>query len=269
MNGVTAIASLVTLLVGGAVGYGINQVGEPSEIRGNQFGRAQMVDMTMPDPIDYVSTRPAVSALPASDLSEAEESGLIFMREEEKLTRDVYMTLYDKWGLRIFSNIAQSEQTHTEAVRDLLVKYDVTDPVTDDSIGVFADPILQNLYDDLVEQGSVSIEEALKVGALIEDLDISDLQEEVAKTDNEDIQLVYENLMRGSRNHLRAFTKQLESYSESYDPQYLSQDEYDEIVGSERETGNGMSSGQGGQGARGGAGQGRSGGGVGRGWGGR
>jgi len=41
-----------------------------------------------------------------------EQKDLTFMREEEKLAQDVYTFLASKWNLRIFSNIARSEQTH-------------------------------------------------------------------------------------------------------------------------------------------------------------
>jgi|GEM_PF-280096 len=206
------------------------------------------INYSVPDPIDYVSVRPGVAALPNEDISQAEKDGLLFMREEEKLARDVYMTLYEKWGLPIFANIAQSEQTHTEAVRSLLVKYDIADPVIDDSVGVFVNSELQKLYDDLTAQGLGSPEGALTVGAIIEDLDISDLEVQIGLTDNEDIALVYENLLRGSRNHLRAFTRQLAMNGESYEPQYISHSEYDEIIATNRETGSGSGMGRGGRG---------------------
>lgn len=215
---------------------------------------------------DFVSVRPGVASLPVEELSTVEESGLIFMREEEKLARDVYLTLYEKWVQKIFNNIAQSEQTHTEAVRGLLEKYDITDPVTDDTVGVFANAELQTLYDQLVEEGSESLVAALRVGATIEDLDIKDLEDNLALTDNEDIAMVYENLQRGSRNHLRSFVSQLEAQGASYEPQYISEDEYESIISSEKETGDGASRGWGGgQGHGGGQGQGGQGGGMGRG----
>jgi hypothetical protein len=155
---------------------------------------------TVTNAADFVSLRPAIIALPNQTISDIERSGLVFMREEEKLARDVYSMLYDKWGMQIFSNIAQSEQTHTEAVQTILTKYSISDPVTDDTVGVFVNTDLQKLYNELTAQGALSIEEALKVGAQIEDLDIADLQKQIALTDNDDIKLVYENLMRGSRN---------------------------------------------------------------------
>jgi hypothetical protein len=154
--------------------------------------------------------------------------------------------LYDKWGLQIFSNISQSEQTHTEAVRTIIAKYNLEDPVTDDTIGVFVNSDMQKLYNELTAKGLVSLEEALVVGATVEDLDIADLQKLIAETDNDDIKLVYENLLRGSRNHLRAFTSQLSSRNSTYTPQYITQSDFDTITSSDQEKGS--KSGAGGRG---------------------
>jgi hypothetical protein len=158
------------------------------------------------------------------------------MREEEKLARDVYLTLYNKWHLQVFSNIARSEQKHMDAMKALIDKYGLTDPVVDDSVGVFSDPQMQELYTQLVNQGSNSIVDALKVGATIEDLDIKDL-EDVKTTDNDDVRFVYNNLEKGSRNHLRAFVGVLDRYGASYSPQYISEDYYEEIISTPRERG--------------------------------
>ena len=174
---------------------------------------------------------------PAGTLSDAEKNGILYMREEEKLARDVYKTLYDKWGLQIFANIASSEQTHMEAVKLLIDKYGLEDPAENKGVGEFSNAELQKLYNDLVAEGSKSIEDALKVGAMIEEIDILDLKKHISETDKEDIKLVYENLMKGSRNHLRAFTSTLSKYGVTYEPQYLSREEYTEIVESPMEKG--------------------------------
>ena len=145
-----------------------------------------------------------------SVLSIEEEQGLIYLREEEKLAHDVYVSLYQTWGLNIFQNIANSEATHTAAIKTLLDRYGISDPVGSNPVGVFTNPDLQALYTRLVADGSKSLVDALKVGAAIEELDIKDLQTHLAETDNLEIELVYENLMRGSQNHLRAFTSTLE-----------------------------------------------------------
>jgi hypothetical protein len=169
--------------------------------------------------------------LPASTLDDAEVEGLLYMREEEKLARDVYLTLYEKWGLPIFQNITNSEQRHMDAVKTLLDRYDIEDPAAGNDVGVFANPALQELYDQLIQQGSQSVADALRVGAAIEEIDILDLEERIAQTDKADIRRVYENLMRGSRNHLRAFASNLDRRAgETYRPQYLSQAAYESIV---------------------------------------
>ncbi len=178
-----------------------------------------------------------VANLPMQELSTEEKLGLIKMREEEKLARDVYQVLYEKWNHRVFNNIAQSEQRHMDAVKVLLDKYGMTDPITNSSRGVFTDPELQKLYTSLVEQGSQSLVEALKVGATIEDLDIKDLYDFLEQTDNTDIKIVYQNLVKGSRNHMRAFVSQLSLNGASYDAQFLSAAQIDDIVASPRERG--------------------------------
>ncbi|GAB6189819.1 DUF2202 domain-containing protein [Marinitoga arctica] len=173
---------------------------------------------------------PVVESLPVQELSSNELDGLLQMREEEKLARDVYLTLYDMWGIKTFYNIAQAEQTHMNAVKTILDKYDIEDPITDYTVGVFKNEELQKLYYDLVEEGKKSIISALKVGATIEDLDIYDLNQLLSETDNEDIKVVYENLKKGSENHMRAFVGVLGRYNESYKAQYISPEELTEIL---------------------------------------
>jgi hypothetical protein len=228
---ITIIAALTIGLAGGW-SYG-NQ--STQQTTAGQIKNTNPNDLMVAE--DFVSLRPSLAAIPSESLSETELSGLQFMREEEKLARNVYSTLYEKWGLPIFSNIAQSEQTHTEAVRDLLEKYNQPDPVIDDTVGVFVNTDLQKLYTDLTSRGLTSVAAALQVGAQIEELDIRDLATEIAKTDNQDILFVYENLSRGSRNHLRSFISQLSSRDESYTPQYITQEEFDTIISDTQERG--------------------------------
>ena len=164
-------------------------------------------------------------------VTEEEIADLEYMREEEKLARDVYLSLYDVWGLGIFSKIAESEQTHTDAVRAKMEKYGLTDPVIDDTVGSFVNQDLQVLYDALVEQGSQSEEDALFVGCAIEEIDMIDLQEAIDRAEHRDIARIYQNLMRGSENHLRAFVGQVESRGIVYTPRYISQETADQILG--------------------------------------
>lgn len=194
-------------------------------------------DLTVPLSSDTMSLSPRIDALPKESVDETERADLLFVREEEKLARDVYTQLAARWQLRIFDNIAQSEQTHTEAVRALLERYEIADPAAVTVVGEFADTELAALYAQLIAQGGESEVAALRAGALIEEFDIADLMMRIEHTDNADIRLVYENLLRGSRNHLRSFHAQLAARSETYAPQYLSTAAYEAIVSTSRETG--------------------------------
>lgn len=141
-------------------------------------------------------------------LTADEVKWLKYLREEEKVARDVYTYLYSKWGALIFKNIAASEQKHMDAIKNLMMKYGVSDPAAGNGYGVFTNQELQVLYDKLIVDGSVSKRAALEVGVLIEELDIGDLEEAMSATTHNDIKNVYSNLLQGSFNHLAAFESQ-------------------------------------------------------------
>ncbi len=173
----------------------------------------------------------ALDRIPVGDPGEEEIAALIFMREEEKLAHDVYTAMYDQYGLKIFVNIAASELKHTEAIKMLLDRYGLEDPVGENGPGEFTNEDLQTLYNDLIESGSQSLIDALLVGLAIEEIDILDLEEAMAGTELPDLLMVYGNLLKGSHNHLRAFVSVYESQTgEVYAPRWLGQEAYDEIL---------------------------------------
>jgi hypothetical protein len=190
-------------------------------------------------------------------LSDNEIADLLYMREEEKLAHDVYIALYDVWGMNVFQNIAAGEQMHTDSVLGLLNNYGLTDPVGSNPAGVFVNADLQALYDQLVASGSQSLADALRVGAAIEEIDILDLDEAIAETGQADIAQVYQSLRAGSENHLRAFVSTLERQTgATYQPQYLSPELYAAIISGTQSPGNGNSGGNGNGNGRGGNGNG-------------
>ncbi|MBN2132295.1 MAG: DUF2202 domain-containing protein [Sedimentisphaerales bacterium] len=155
----------------------------------------------------------------ATQLSEAEIADVLFMREEEKLARDVYLALAELWDCPIFTNIAVAEQRHMDALGLLIVKHDLDDSIVDDTRGVFATPEFANLYAAYIETGSASLLDALSVGLEIEELDIEDLEQALETVQASDVQWVFENLLRGSYNHLRAFSRAVATGGESCDLQ--------------------------------------------------
>jgi len=170
-------------------------------------------------------------------LTQEEQDSIIWMRSEEKLARDVYITLGKQWDIVQFKKIARSEQRHMNALKRLILLYKLPDPIEDNTVGVFSSAHFQELYNELTTLGSSSVVDALTVGATIEDLDIKDLEDCLSQTTKPLIIKIYGNLMRGSRNHLRAFVKGLENNDATYTPQYISQEEFDEIISTPIERG--------------------------------
>lgn len=164
-------------------------------------------------------------------LSEQEKADLLFLREEEKLARDVYIYSYNKYGLNIFNNITNSEQSHMSSVLTLLNKYGLPDPITNNEAGIFTNSELQTLYNELTSISNISLTKALEVGANIEDLDIRDIDTFKSHTTKSDLISIYDRLACGSRNHMRSFVSQLENYI----PIYISQSQFYAIINSSNE----------------------------------
>lgn len=174
---------------------------------------------------------PSTNAVPTAALTEAEVRDLLLMREEEKLARDVYLTLGEKYNQRVFVNIPRAEQQHMESMLGLLKAYGLEDPSAAEP-NRFNNATLQKLYAELVARGSKSAEEAYLVGALVEELDIRDLMEAMKRTNKENIRAVYENLLGGSTRHLNAFVRNYEAVSgKTYRAQKLTQTQVDGMLG--------------------------------------
>ena len=177
-------------------------------------------------------------------LTQPEVDEALYMREEEKVARDVYLGLSSFWQsqvgdvpvVTIMSNIAQSEQTHMNKMAEVLACYGLTDPVDSaETQGVFLNPKLAELYQTLVAQGQQGQLEALKVGGLIEEVDMIDLQHSIDLSQQAYTDSVYADLMCGSRNHLRSFAGQIKLMTGTYTAQVLPQSEVDAIVNSPME----------------------------------
>jgi len=164
----------------------------------------------------------AVSAQ-TTTLCHKEKDAIVYMREEEKLARDVYNLLHEKWNINPFENIRQSEQKHIDRMEALILDYGLADPVVKngDKPGVFTNPFFQEQYHQLVKSGSQSITEALKAGAQIEELDIADLEKRIAQITNATILTQFNYLKQSSENHLRAFSRRLKVTGVNYEPVIL------------------------------------------------
>ena len=181
----------------------------------------------------YAANGPDSGKSVLTTLSSVETTDLTFLREEEKMARDIYLILYDAWGLTTFSNIANSEQSHMDAILKLLRTYRLADPAAGKLIGEFSNPDLQDFFDALLNKGMLSDLDALQVGGIIEETDIRDLVGAIERSSKADIDATYEVLLCGSRNHLRAFARNLESMTgQPYVAQVVAQDVVDTILSS-------------------------------------
>ncbi len=194
-------------------------------------------------------------------LTNVNSQDLMRMWEEEKLARDVYISLAKTSNLPIFRNISSAESRHMQALEQLLRASGANSSALNSAHGVFVVPEHQQLFKVLVASGSRSPLDAVMVGAKVEEMDIADLQRLLAKTTNAQVRQVLEHLMRGSRNHLRAFASQISQQGATYNAEFLSQAEFNRIATSPAEKGQGRNSGTKGQGrqGQGAKGQGRQG----------
>jgi hypothetical protein len=167
-------------------------------------------------------------------LTEQEKADLLFMREEEKLARDIYLSAYERYGLQVFDHIAASEQMHMDLLLGLINTYGLTDPVGQHARGVYTNPQVQAMFDKFNSQVSASLVDALVAGASIEDVDLYDLKRVTGNTSKSDLLDVYDMLSCGSEHHLSAFARQLEKYDIGYRPQYITAEEFGKILREQR-----------------------------------
>ena len=204
-NLILSIAILGILIFPSSCSKGIAETSDLTELEAaeNETKSAEL-------PVPFILSGDVVDApIPvctiSGEVTETESSGLLFMREEEKMARDVYAYLAEKYNLPVFRNITKSENVHMTAILRLMTAFNIPDNSSNDA-GVFVNEHINELYKQLIEMGNLSEIDALKVGVLIEQTDIADLQKELESIENSSIKTVYSNLLKGSEAHLKAFT---------------------------------------------------------------
>ncbi|MDV2989079.1 MAG: DUF2202 domain-containing protein [Dehalogenimonas sp.] len=163
-------------------------------------------------------------------ITDADKEGIVYIYELEKLARDVYQHFYTTWGSPVLNVISGSEQSHMDIMKELMDKYNLANPAAGKGSGEFSTSDLQQMYNALILSGSASEIDALLTAAEIEELDIIDIAEVVAKIDKFDIVSAFNKLTEGSENHLGIFTAKLKELGVEYQPQHISQQEFDRII---------------------------------------
>lgn len=194
----TAVTAAV---VGGALVVGAGAFALSNVLVSNE---SEKITVSEPSSVAEESRDSAAAEVQSQSIDQM----LVYLAEEEKLAHDVYAVLGDMWGDQIFTNIQRSEVSHQDQVSSLLTTYGISDPRSSE-VGVFTNTELQALYDQLIAQGSQSVTEAYKVGVLIEETDIADLQESIAATSDPVILTTLNRLLGASENHLKAFSRKI------------------------------------------------------------
>ncbi len=200
-----------------------------NEINNDLVSDTDLIDAENVSMVDQSLIGLAANQIVPGDVTETDIEHLLYMLEEEKLAHDVYVYFNKKFNRRVFQNISKSEAVHQKAVMYLINLFDVEAP-NPKPAGEFHHPELQALYTKLITEAE-TLEDALKVGALIEEVDIMDLKKGISETQNENIKRVFSNLLRASGFHLKAFVRNLNVRGIDYQPQILSQEEFNAILG--------------------------------------
>ena len=193
--------TVTAAVVGGALVVGAGAFALSNVLVSNE---SEKITVSEPASVAEESQDTAAAEAPSQSIDQM----LVYLAEEEKLAHDVYAVLGGMWGDQIFTNIQRSEVSHQDQVSALLKTYAISDPRSSE-LGVFTNPELQALFDQLIAQGSQSVTEAYNVGVLIEQTDIADLQESIAATSDPVILTTLNRLLGASENHLKAFSRKI------------------------------------------------------------
>ncbi len=158
-------------------------------------------------------TPETTEATEATEAADTDDRDALLQRriEEEKVAHDLYTAFDENYGTQVFSNITRGEVGHQDAVLRVLNAAGTDDPRTGVP-GEFTDPELQELYDDLLARGLESETAAYQVGVDFETWDITELENDLAATPEDDTELreLLQFLIDGSQRHLAAFERQLD-----------------------------------------------------------
>ena len=161
-----------------------------------------------------------------AQFTQSDRNDLIYLYEEDKLAHDFYVEMEKKWGHHSFSNIIKAERRHMSMIKEEAEKIGVNNiSVSDD--GKFVNEDLQGMFDELIVKGNMSLLNALKSAAFIEETDINDLELRMTLTDIESLEDLYSRLISASENHLNAFVRNIRKEGGEYVPQVLNQERFD------------------------------------------
>src|SRR6476620_4362177 len=174
----------------------------------------------------------AVTKAQKITLSPAETKALINLHDNQKLSLFVYDSLYAIWGINPFGNIRSAESQHVNFLDDVADNYALELETNEpgNSAATFTTPQAETIYQESISKGSLSVVDALKMGARLEEMSLQVLHNAKAVTIKSDLLHTFDILAMGSKNNLQAFNRRLKMYGITYEPGFLEQKDFRNII---------------------------------------
>lgn len=164
-----------------------------------------------------------------SGISTDEQKALVQIFEQEKLARDVYSQIGEKFGIKILKNAAIGKQKQMSLILDFMTLNQVA-VAFDDAQGVFKSPELRENYSAFLTEGLGSLNNAFRVGAKMEDYNIYHIDKILATQTTGKLVLLLSKLSCSAGNELKTQVNMLVGNGEMFMPDYISVKLYRSIM---------------------------------------
>ncbi len=143
-------------------------------------------------------------------LSPREIDDMNYLIENEKLLRDYFNVMYNKYNLSLFQNVAKSEQSHLNFLAVKFLRYDLKNPTEEKPAGEYVNPELQQTYDIMIAKGETNIYAALLAGSSKVKEDVEDIPLMIDQFEgNADIVLIFSNILIESQKNREVLEQEL------------------------------------------------------------
>jgi hypothetical protein len=210
------LAILIALLAGlGPMVQATNHMRRAAETLGD--GTVERPSIRMYNATTY----PALTSQEAFDL--------LYLVEEEKMTRDVIAFFWQRYDVRVFERIMTTERRHMNMIQRAMSTSRVAHPTFPVQAGNYTVSNLRTIYTDMT-QDVTSLQGALLNSAALAEISILDLRDAISHLSGKQPRLatLYNSLLLASESHLRSFAGILELLDEEdYEAQNPDMDQED------------------------------------------
>ena len=166
---------------------------------------------------------------------------VVWMHDSERLALNLNQAFYDDWGEPLFASIAAAKPRYMDKLLDLIDWYDIRwfGDISNEP-GFYTDERNADAFDELVERGKSSLQNALLAAAYVEESNISEYRASISGLEmwyyipGDGMQLLvdaYHDLLNAAYVNLTKLVSRVDGYS----AQILTQADVDAIIEAETE----------------------------------